>query len=122
MSNIIMSEEEINEVLNQFEQYIAKRKPLRVVVTWGGVGFYQVLNKFGQLQNVYYVAITARPQVKNAPEFAIRLPSGPIAGDGPDRFGEVLEKYGYEQKDRWGAIGHWNYLFQRKKVRVKKNE
>ncbi|PNV81133.1 MAG: hypothetical protein C0179_04290 [Fervidicoccus sp.] len=109
MSEQIEEEEEVKE----FRDYITKYRPREVNVIWEGVFVYQTWHDPhfpDYLVNHYYYTVTARA---NGKAWQVERPCGTVAADTSAPFSPVLYTYGYQLKERYGATGHWTYVFQR---------
>ena len=102
--------------MKEFEERLLKYKPLKVVVTWKGVFTRQHWcdDSLTALCNEYYSIVETEIRGKR---FSIEIPTGSMAYDTADGFEHVLVAHGYSLVRRWGASGHWNYLYKRPRAR-----
>ena len=109
--SLIMSEEERNQVLREFESFIKENKPQEVRVVWKGV--YETIERSTSGSGYVKVHLVIVEAIVNNRKFSITYGSGAIASDSPKDFGEILERNGYTRVMRYGATGYWNYIYER---------
>lgn len=102
-----------NEVgkVEEFRDWVRQHMPSEVKVHWRGPYGRQrwADDRCSYLVDEYSEEIECEVAGRT---FSVESECGAIVADGPGEFGGMLEELGYEFVRRYGASGHWVYVYR----------